>query len=343
MNILRKLLLFITIQSSVQVWYGQDMHFSQATNFPLLINPAFSGVYNAKSRAIFSARNQNIQVPNSAFSGVYNTLGASFETKIFEEMTGQNTWSIGVMGLSDYAGSGTLATNQFLVSSGYSLSMDRYGQSFLSLAGQIGITNRRIFSKDLLFETQISEFNFDPRLPNLEPYIDGNSRSNFMLNIGALYQQQISDRAVCQLGLSLYNVNNPEVLFYSNSSENIYTRFNANGGVLFQLDDYTKLYPSIIFMKQGSFTSTNIGMSYSKDISDEVSISGGVRTRLGDAFILVAGMKYKNFYSTVSYDVTTSGLSKANKSMGALELNLTFLFGEAKEGYHSDKLYCPSF
>jgi hypothetical protein len=94
-------------------------------------------------------------------------------------------------------------------------------------------------------------------------------------------------------------------------------------------------------MKQGNFSSTNIGMSYNKDITDDVSIIAGLRSRLGDAFIAVAGVKYRQFQTTLSYDVTTSGLSKANNTVGALELNLTYILGKSTESYGSDKLYCP--
>jgi len=340
---LKKSFFLVSLFLCFNLLRGQDMHFSQATNFPLLINPAYTGVYDAGSRATLSIRNQNIQVPNTAFTGVYNTIGASFETKIFPELSEQNTWTIGLMGLSDYAGSGTLATTQFLFSTAYSLSLDRYGQSFLSFGGQAGITNRRLFSNDLLFESQINEFDFDPRLPNLEPYIDGNSINSFLLNLGVLYQQQLGDNAITQLGFSLYNLNNPKTYFYSGSNENVYTRVNATGGVLFKLDDYSKFYPSIIYMKQGNFHSMNIGMSYTREINESVSLTGGVRNRMGDAFILIGGLKYNQFYTTLSYDITTSNLSKANKSIGALELNLTYLFGENKMGYSSDRLYCPSF
>ena len=320
---------------------AQDAHFSQALNFPMLINPAYSGAFDGQTRATLSIRNQNLTVPNTAFSGTYNTFGASVDHKIFQDYTDQNTWSIGVMALSDYAGSGTLATNQVLFHTAYSLAMDRYSKSFLSIGGQIGVTNRRLFSKDLLYAAQVNEFAFDPRLPNLEPFINDGSEYAFMLNIGALYQQQLGDNAVTQLGFSIYNVNNPRQFFFTNSKENIYARMNLTAGVLFQLDETSKIYPSIIFMKQGNFSSTNIGMSYIKDITDDISIIAGLRTRLGDAFIAVAGMKYNQFQTTLSYDVTTSSLSKANNTVGALELNLTYILGKSNESYGSDKLYCP--
>jgi len=307
----------------------------------MLVNPAYSGAFDGETRALLSLRNQNFQVPNSAFSGVYNTFGASIDHKIFQDLTDQNTWSIGAMALSDYAGSGTLATTQVLVHSAYSLAMDRYSKSFLSLGGQIGVINRRIFSKDLLFASQIREFEFDPRLPNLEPFINEGSEYAFMLNLGALYQQQIGDNVVSQIGFSLYNINNPKQFFFTNSKENIYARMNISGGLLFRLDDYSQIYPSIVFMKQGNFTSTNIGMSYQYDLTDDVGLIAGIRARLGDAFIAIGGMKYKQFQATVSYDVTTSGLSKANGSIGALELNLNYILGKNKEVYGSDKLYCP--
>ncbi len=340
---MKKLCLFflIIILALSKEGFAQDAHYSQALNFPMLINPAYSGAFDGKTRALLSIRNQNLTVPNSAFSGVYNTFGASIDHKIFQDYTDQNTWSIGVMALSDYAGSGTLATNQVLFHTAYSLALDRYSRSFISFGGQIGVTNRRLFSKDLLYSTQVREFEFDPRLPNLEPFINEGSEYAFMLNIGALYQQQIGDNAVTQIGFSLYNVNNPKQFFFTNSKENIYARMNLTGGILFNLDDFSRIYPSIIFMKQGNFTSTNVGMSYFYDLNDDVTIIGGLRTRLGDAFIGVAGLKYRNFQSTVSYDVTTSSLSKANNSVGAIELNFSYILGKSTESYGSDKQYCP--
>ncbi len=337
---LRLILLLSLVTASV---VGQDMHFSQVTNFPLLINPALAGSYDAKYRASFSFRNQNLRIPNTAFSGVYNTAGISAEAKIFEELSDQNTWTVGFMALSDYAGSGSLATNQVMLASSYSLSLDRYGQSFLSIGGQVGFISRRIFSDDLLFESQVSEFEFDPRLPNLEPFLDGSNRIVPSMNFGIVYQQQLGDQVVCMAGFSLYNVNKPKDFFISTSNINVYSRANLHGGLLFNLDESSKLYPSIIYMKQGEFSQTNVGMSYSKQINDELAIIGGIRSRLGDAFILAGGLNYNNLAATISYDYTTSSLSKANKSIGALELNLTYLLGENKTSYSSNKMYCPSF
>jgi type IX secretion system PorP/SprF family membrane protein len=332
------LLIFLAILDKT---IAQDAHFSQALNFPMLINPAYSGAFDGQTRALLSVRNQNLAVPNSAFSGVYNTFGASLDHKIFQDLTDQNTWSIGAMALSDYAGSGTLATNQLLIHSAYSLAMDRYSQSFISIGAQVGVTNRRLFSNDLLYASQVREFEFDPRLPNLEPFINEGSEYAFMFNLGALYQQQIGDNVVSQVGFSLYNINNPSQFFFTNSKENIYARMNISGGLLFKLDDFSQIYPSVIFMKQGNFSSTNIGMSYMYSLNDNITLIAGLRTRLNDAFIAVAGLKYNQFQATVSYDVTTSGLSKANNSIGALELNLSYILGKSTESYGNDKLYCP--
>ena len=66
---------------------AQDAHYSQALNFPLLINPAYSGAFEGQTRASLSFRNQNLAIANSAFSGVYNTFGASVDHKIFQDYT----------------------------------------------------------------------------------------------------------------------------------------------------------------------------------------------------------------------------------------------------------------
>lgn len=343
MTIRGKLVSSIILCSAGVYLSAQDMHFSQATNFPLLINPALNGMYNAKARATLAFRNQNLLIPNTAFNGVYNTIGASFETKVMEDITGQNSWSVGFMGLSDFAGSGTLATNQLMLSSAYSMAMDRYGRSFLSFGAQLGMITRRIFSGDLLFESQAREFDFDPKLPNLEAYLDGSTRIVPSMNLGVLYQQYISDNMTSQVGFSLYNVNKPKDFFTSTSEGNIFSRTNIHVGLLVKLDDVSRIYPSMIYMRQGPFSQTNIGLSYSYDLTDNLSLLGSLRARLGDAYILAAGTKFRNWNIVFSYDITTSSLNRANRSVGALELNLIYLIGENKEEYHSDKQYCPSF
>jgi hypothetical protein len=45
----------------------------------------------------------------------------------------------------------------------------------------------------------------------------------------------------------------------------------------------------------------------------------------------------------MSYDITTSSLNNANKSFGAIELNVNYIIGEKKSGYGKDKMYCPSY
>lgn len=335
------ILLFI-LTIGVQL-LGQDVHYSQVTSFPLLLNPALSGMFQGKNRAVFAFRNQNISIPNSAFSGVYNTFGASFETKILEEQSDQNAITVGGMALSDYAGTGTLATNQVVLSGSYSLSMDRYGRSFLNIGGQAGLISRRIFSKDLLFESQIREFDFDPKLPNLESFLDGSSQIQPVFNLGVAYQQNISDQAMGVIGFSIYNLFRPDDFFVSTSTENNFSRMNLNAGVAFELDETSKLFPSLVYMKQGSFSQLNAGVSYMKEINDIVSLTGAIRTRINDAYIFSAGLKYKNLLTTVSYDLTTSSLSRSNNSVGALELNLTYIWGDDKAGYGSDKQYCPAY
>lgn len=332
---------------SVLIWGGlgavaQDMHFSQAFNFPLLINPAYSGSFNGSSRAIVSFRNQNIVVPNSSFSGVYNTLAASFESKIFKEYTGDHTLSVGVMGVSDYAGSGTLATNDLMGNINYKIALDRYGRSSLSAAIQGGITSKRIFSNDLLFEAQAGEFEFDPALPNLEKYLDGSSQTNATFGIGTLYHQAFSDMAIGQLGFSLYNITSPKDVFQTNSLSSSYSRINIQAGVAFDIDESMTFFPSILYMKQGPSNQINLGMSFQKFLNDDFKLIGGVRSRIGDAFIVMAGFNYLDFQTTFSYDFTVSTLSKINKSVGAIELNIAYIFGPKDESNNSSKQYCPN-
>ena len=90
MKKLKTTLLFISI-AFADYAIGQDAHFSQAINFPMLINPAYSGAFDGQTRAILAVRNQNLTIPNTAFSGTYNTFGASIDHKIFPDYMDKNT------------------------------------------------------------------------------------------------------------------------------------------------------------------------------------------------------------------------------------------------------------
>jgi energy-coupling factor transporter ATP-binding protein EcfA2 len=129
-------------------------------------------ISSLKGNQLADFRNQNIAVANTPVTGVYNSYGASFDTKIFKEYTGDNTWSVGILFNGDHAGEGTLSTHDVSIATSYKLALDRYGSSFLSAGIQGGFTSKRLFSQDLIFGNQVEGFEFNPQVPNFETFLD---------------------------------------------------------------------------------------------------------------------------------------------------------------------------
>lgn len=335
-----RLFLLLLISSKLG---AQDVHYSQIANFGLYFNPANTGNFNGTSRAVAIFRNQNIAIANTPVTGVYNSYGAAFDTKIFQENTGDNTWSVGVLFNGDHAGEGTLSTHDFSIATSYKLALDRYGSSFLSAGIQGGITSKRLFSYDLIFGNQVSEFEFDPKIPNFESFLDGRAQIQANFNLGLIWQQKVSDGFGYQLGFAIYNLNSPNQFFYENSSSSVYKRFVVQAGTEFFVDESMVIAPSIVYMKQGPATQTNVSMIVKKNINEYLNVVGGLRYRIQDAFILQAGVEYQKYRVSASYDFTVSGLTKANKTQGAFELSFGYIFGDETEVSLSGKQFCPTF
>jgi type IX secretion system PorP/SprF family membrane protein len=335
-----RLFLMLIISSKLN---AQDVHYSQIANFGLFYNPAHTGNFNGNSRAMAIFRNQNIAVANTPVTGVYNSYGASFDTKIFKEYTGDNTWSVGILFNGDHAGEGTLSTHDVSIATSYKLALDRYGSSFLSAGIQGGFTSKRLFSQDLIFGNQVEGFEFNPQVPNFETFLDGRTQIQANFNLGVLWQQKVNDGFGYQMGFAIYNLNSPNQFFYENSNSNVYKRYVVHAGTEFFADETLVISPSIVYMKQGPATQTNVSMIVKKNVNEYLNVVGGLRYRIKDAFILQAGVEYQKYRVSVSYDFTVSGLSSANKTQGAFELSFGYIFGDETEVSLSGKQFCPTF
>ena len=79
---MKKIIIFcvISIISGISVISGQDIHFSQFNNTPLIINPALTGVFNGNHRVFLNYKDQwrSIGAP-------YKTYAISYDVVLFKE------------------------------------------------------------------------------------------------------------------------------------------------------------------------------------------------------------------------------------------------------------------
>ena len=89
---MKRILIIALLALIVPQANAQDIHFSQFYNTPLIVNPAFTGVFGGDQRAMLIYRNQW-----SSVATPYKTFGGSFDTRMFDKRNGNFSLIANVM------------------------------------------------------------------------------------------------------------------------------------------------------------------------------------------------------------------------------------------------------
>jgi len=298
---------------------GQDLHFSQYFNSPLLINPANTGFSpDVDWRVGVNYRNQWANVTTNP----YKTFDAWGDVQLFNNKI-DNGW-VGVGGsiLRDQAGSGGLTSTKVYGSIAYHQLLGL--NSLLSTGFSAGWANERIDFTKLTFDDQWNGKFFDATIPPNEPFAFS-SIGYFDLNAGVNYAYYPSDNAYLNAGVSVMHINQPKESFFANDGGATisprYTFF-ANGS--FKLNDQWILNPNIYVSEMAGANETVLGMNAHYNLSGDGNsqLIAGAYYRFGDAIIPMAGYQLSDISITISYDVTASSLSAADQTQGAYELSI---------------------
>lgn len=308
------------VLSGMQVLFAQDPHYSQYDASPLVLNPAMTGTFGTpqKSRVAMQYRSQ------------WGPLGGRIATSsLMYDMVSQNRWGIGGYML-DYDAPGNFNALSIVLSGSYKISLAAQDKQILTVGLQAGIINKN--NKDLVFDNQYSNGNFDPDLPSGESY---RKYSIIMpeVNMGIAYKQVDKAKKVNPYGgFSIFHITHPKEKFFETSPDSrLPLRFALNGGAAISINQKITVDPNFLWMKQQKANNIILGVRGAYDLkngssalSNSVAFMGGVSYRLQDAIIADLGVKYKNFYYKFSYDFTISSLKSYNSGKGALELAVVY-------------------
>ena len=326
--------------------YGQDLHFSQYLNAPMLLNPALTGLFNGDVRASANFRTQwgSVTTP-------YNTYGVHAEGSLFRGKLDPNLFGVGLQLLGDKAGDGELTHNQALLSASYGLSLNGFSNHFFSVGAQLGYGNQRLNMSKLTFDSQYDGFGLNENISSGEQF-DRESVSYFDVNGGMSWFFAPSEYASLYAGVSLYHINKPEVGFFTEEKESLYLKTMFYGGGEFYMNDAFSIVPMAFYTTQGPSTELTVGTLFKKVIvHDYASTYGGVSVYAGglyrneDAFIALVKLDYGVFSGGLSYDINSSKLSKASNSYGAFEISLMYkaLLFEDSDRSKDTPFSCPYF
>lgn len=331
---MKKILLILFLVISVIISKAQDIHFSQLTETPLLLNPASTGVYDGYYRAILNYKSQW-----AAMGNPFRTFMGSFDMPLKNK---KNEYG-GHLGLGAYFFSDKAGDSDFGTTHGnFSVSGIVPISDFNTLSAGIeaGVSQRSMNFNAIQWPNQYNGHNYDPGLSSNEDSKTG-SFMFFDMAAGAFYQllkdygTLSGKELVCfTAGVALFHVTRPLQRYYSIAAEHQYSRLVVHTSLLYDFPGRTYgMIPSLLYMRQGPASEIDAGMLLRFKISEgtkitgfisESSFSAGLNYRYKDAIIPQVFFELSDFSIGLSYDVTASSFSTAAKYNGGLEVSLKY-------------------
>jgi type IX secretion system PorP/SprF family membrane protein len=337
---LKILFIFFSSLIGIEEVFGQDLHFSQFFNNPLLTNPANTGfIPDADYRLGASYRNQYSNI----MTVPYKTMSIYGDAQVFRDRIETGWMGLGGVILRDVAGSGSLTSTQIYGSIAYHQML---GLSSLLTAGfNVGWANKRIDQSKLTFPDQFDGRFFDGTLPTSAQLLN-NSVSYFDMQAGLNYAYFPTENIYINAGYSIQHVNQPkETFFAEDASSTLAMRHIGFLNGIFKMSDDVIINPAAYYTIMAKSSEFVIGMNAAYNLSGDGAkqIIGGLFYRYGDAVIPMVGLQVNNIRFTFSYDVTISSLKNFNHYFGADEFNLLYKGNYNQFNGNRKETLCPTF
>jgi type IX secretion system PorP/SprF family membrane protein len=342
-----RLSLALAMALTTPVAFAQDIHFTQFDMAPLVINPAFTGMFDGRVRAAAIYRNQwaSVTVP-------YVTFGASVDLPLFIERNGDYL-ATGLQLYKDQAGDGNLSNFTGLLSVAYHKS---FGQNVssgndLAVGLQGGYAQKSIDLSKLYFGDEYVNGTFVPGKSQEYHLGLGNSINYFLVNAGVSFSHG-SEKFAYTIGIAANNINQPNdaIEKKQNSQTGLDMRYTAEIGVNWIAGERFSLKPALLYQSQATASEIIIGNEFNYQISANpgyqnsstaVFLGGWYRT--GDATMITAGVEFKGFRVGVGYDYNISSLNTSSNGNGGFEIALRYVIPNPIEFAKKRTIPCSRF
>ncbi|MFL9483951.1 PorP/SprF family type IX secretion system membrane protein [Chitinophagaceae bacterium LWZ2-11] len=315
----------ITKETKAQV----DPHFSQYYMYPSWLNPALTGAFDGDYRVSGIYRNQ--------WSGIstFSTPGISADFVTDKNM------NFGGSIMNQVAGDGAYSYLTAYASAAYTgVRFGAGGSQYLVFGLDAGLIQRKFDPSKLNFGDQWSPATGFPTNMTRD-FITRTTAASFDASAGVLYYDgQTGKKANIFGGVSVSHLTRPDDKFSASGDARIPMRFTVHGGVKLVVSEVFNLTPNFLYMNQGGAEEKVIGAYAQLKASPDVDLMPGINYRLKDAMSLYLGLYFKNTVLGLSYDVTTSDLSKMTRGANSFEISLSFT-GRKKVKTPSVEFVCP--
>lgn len=327
-NLLILPLVFVAITGT----YAQDIHFSQLTETPLLLNPAEAGLGH-DVLAIINYKDQWHTIGK-----MYRTFNTSADFSVLKKTNG-NHLGVGVDVFSDKAGdAGMSTTTAQLHLSGVLAANDN---NLLS-AGLFGGYGQRSLQYDkLTWDNQYDGQQYVSTLSSREPgsfanygYLDVGAGVAWFFSAGHSTLSS-NDAKLFNVGFAVHHLNTPNYSFYGAGDQQLPLKFVTHGNASIGVKNYNLvLEPSYIVLIQGGHHEVTPGMMFKYITKESSKYTGrkqasafalGGYFRLKDAIVAEARYEFAGWSVGTSYDINVSNLSTASNARGGFEISLRYM------------------
>lgn len=315
---------------------AQDIHSSDYRFNQLLLNPANAGSFSGDIRAGLSYRDQFRTFIGEAYTSAHVWADSPVSFVINKKQ-----WiGAGFHLFMDRTGDLGLSRNGAAINLGYHYSFDDDYSKIIGLGIQYGQHQFKLLSEENAI------FSDDNGMSRSQ---DHDLLTNFdynyaTVNIGLNYKQIVASDGLLELGLSIYNANQPKINNTNSTNPskvksrfNSYARYFANFSTSW--NGSLSLITSFMGTNSNVILKSDIGFSYNED--NENKINFGLGYRLQDALLLSIGMEYKSWIVGLNYDLTISSASNYNNTVGGVELGIIKYFQIHKKPEVKPELICP--
>ncbi len=344
--------LFLTTAS---IW-SQDIHFTQYNMAPMSLNPAQIGKFEGTVRIGGIFRGQWASVLGAGQQ--FRTPSVWVDAPIIRGFRKRDWVGIGLSVFTDKAGALGMTHNGLKLGAAYHLSLDKKGNTYLSVGYHFGGEQRKLNPGDRAQLADGFKANGDYGVSSESFATEAQNYSDN--DAGIALTARLNKRMNFVLGFSMFHLAKPTYTLIkpsasnpgtgtstatSSSMETLSRRSVASGTFNIQLNDKLTTSPSFLFQTMAGADEIAIQNMFGYLFNEEkdITLKFGLGYRLGDAAQVLLGYQKKDLQVGFAYDINVSQLSNQTNYRGGFEIAANYIIKKYKKADPKPKILCPRF
>jgi type IX secretion system PorP/SprF family membrane protein len=322
--------------------FAQDIHFTQYNMSPMTLNPGLIGGFEGTARVGGIYRNQW----SSVIRNEYVTPSFWVDVPVIRGFRKRDWVGAGVMFLQDDAGAVAFSQNAVRFGASYHLGLDKKGNTYLTLGGQGGQSQRSIKSDRFRFEDAYLQNPNGLPANSSDPFASAQQAKSFDMDGGIHLRTRLNKRTEVQFGYAMFHILRPKLSFTAGDERGRVPRRSVlHGGFNMEMNDRWTFSPTFLFQTMSGNDEIIVqGLgTYMFNKEKDIAFDMGLGYRLGDALHAIGGVRWKSLRVGLAYDINTSDLSNVSRNQGGFELAANYIIKIYKPASQDPQILCPRF